>query len=519
MSKLNIRPFEGINRRLPEHRITGDKKQYFSELINYINLDGRWQTIFGAERLDSTDHGGFCSWIKRMYWAEGNDKQKALFAILNRQFYKADEDSARMNLCQINQSDEIKIEDVYPSSARLKVSGNVCEYLVDGRFFYKFDGNEAGQWERLNVLIDTDGNEIEPIDIVEYQDRAFVLVKQRNIILFSKNLNPENYSDSTDAGIIELPPGNGGFPQKLFVHRGFLFCMHEDYFTPVSGSSVSTYGVPPGSIIYGWGTRAPRSVVNLKDSFGFLNSTDNEYYLSSGTLDSTMKVPLSYPIKLGELMNPVKSDQTVAFLDNENNLLRISYVKSGEVLLDAEEVFSLSEEKWCSQTRGRKISCYTQYNGKEEDQRIVTGRSDIGCVMINGRGYNFDGNAVRYRFVTGSVGSDDETKDLQFEYFYLDAKAESKHTMPLSYYLDTRLTTRGLEDVNMQGEIINLGLIEIAEQTSFLQRILPLVDKSKGRMIRFESDETQLNVHREMYGIYAHYNQAEKKSSKTIVGA
>jgi hypothetical protein len=71
----------------------------------------------------------------------------------------------------------------------------------------------------------------------------------------------------------------------------------------------------------------------------------------------------------------------------------------------------------------------------------------------------------------------------------------------------------------MQGEIFNLGLIEIGEQTAFLSRVVPFIDRSKGRMIRFESDETVADTGREIFSIFAEYEKEEVKTTKYIHGA
>ena len=527
MPILNISPHSGLLKKLPEHKIAGKKEQYLLEAMNYIDLNGRLMTMPGNERYDSTAKLGLPSWGRRMYYRVGMDDYRHSFVVIGGKMYKSQDSNRTFNQVKIDGNFDTQLDtDSVPMDAAIEISGNIVTYLVDGTYFYKFIPNTEGVWERLPIKTDIDGNTIEPIDICFYQDRFFVLVKKRNIVLFCKNLEPENWNDSTDAGLIQLPAGNGGYPTKLFVHRGFLHVIHDDYFTPISGNSALTYGVNPGDVVYGFGSRAPLSVISLKKYFGFLNSDDNEYYLSGGTLDSTTQSPLSDPIGLRNLINPTKAHLTAATFDPNINCIRIGYTPYGEAVNNSEAIYSFEEKKWAGETYGKKIARYFVQDGPGDNSEVMTLRSDTGLVMFEGRGLNLDatttpnsGSPQRYRFVTGDY-AEDYIHDLQFTEFFIDAKPYGTLTkLPLAYYLDARITARGLEQVTLQGEVINLGLIEIGEQNVYFDRIMPLIDRSKGRMIRFESDETVSNASREIYSISCAYNKQNTRVTKWTVGA
>ena len=520
MSTLKINPHGGINRIFPQHRLVGKEVQKVQALENMLDLNGKTAIIGGAARIAQTALPGDIKWAKRIYYKIGGDDKRDQFVLSAGKIYKLDESTGTFNQSLISNSADISLDsNFYPIDCSIKIAEQVSTFLVDGTYFYKFNGNQSGAWDRLPVKLDIDGNTIYPIFIIEYLDRLWCLVKGKNILLGSKNLNPESFDNATDSILVELPSGNGGFPTGLVVINGFLTVIHEDYYVPVTGSSPSTFGVRPGDVVYGYGSRAPRSILNLKTEFAFLNSTDNEIYTSGGTLASTNRLPLSFDIALRNLIDPVKANLTVLHYDSNLRCIRVGYVLSGESLLNAEEIYSLDEKKWCGQTRNRNISCYCQWNGKNDDGRLLTGRSDTGLVMWNDANINFDGTAIHYKWVSASYMSGDETADIEFERFYLDLKSLGNFNIQLSYYLDTRFTTVGTESVNMQGEIINLGLIEIGEQDIFLNPILPLIDKCRGRMIRFQIEGNQLNTKLEFYGLYADYNLQESKTSKYIYGA
>jgi len=526
MPILTIAPHSGILKKLPEHKIAGKKEQYLFEAINYIDLNGRLATMPGNERYDATAKTGLPNWGKRIYYKIGDDDYRHMFVTIGGKMYKSQDYNRTLNQVKISDSMDISIDtDSVPFEASMEVSGNVVTYMVDGTYFYKFVPNAEGVWERLPAMTDVDGNTIYPTDICFYQDRFFILVKRRNVILFCKNLNPENWNDSTDAGLIQLPSANGGYPTKLFVHRGFLHVMHQDYFSPISGNSALTYGVNPGDIVYGYGSQAPLSICNLKRYFAFLNSEDNEIYFSAGTLDSTSKVPISEPIDLKTLMNTNKSNLTACIHDPNIDCLRVSYVPTGEAVPNKEAIFSLTEEKWAGETYDKNISRYFLWNGPGDNSELMTLRSDTGLVMFEGRGLNLDaivGGASSpqlYRFITGDY-ADDYLTDCQFTEFFIDAKSFGTLTkLPLAYYLDARITTRGLEQVTLQGEVTSLGLIEISEQNILLERIMPLIDRSKGRMIRFQSEEIVSDTTREIYSISVAYNKQNTRVTKWTVGA
>lgn len=518
---LEITPFAGINTRFPEHKITSQKKdgkQYLLQLQNMFSLDGRFTLAPGATKYNSATFPGMCTWLKRIYYQDSGNDFRFSFAVIGNKIYKGDDSTGTLNQVSINGNYILSLEtDFYPIDTTLKGSGQIYNYLVDGKYFYKFIPNAGGNWERLAVLQDIDGNDIEPIFNAEWLDRQWVLVKGRNVLLGSANLQPELFDDANDSILLELPPGKGGFPRGLIKYRGTLYVWHDDYFVPVSGSSASTFGIRPGDVAEGFGSSAPRSIILVGNQIGFLNSKDNEYYLTSGTFDSTDNVPLSYPIQLGQLMHPTNSVDTVCTYDTDLNCLRISYYASGGTALGDEEIYSLAEKKWCGQTRGRNISCYSQWHGLNDDGRMTTGRSDSGCFMVNDESINFDGTAIHYKWVTGSYAPENPF-DVQFEEMFLDAMPQSNTNVNIAYYIDTRSAYYGNENVNQQGAIINLGLIEIADQQIFLNRFQPFVDRSKGRMIKFQIEGQSLNTLLEFYGLYAFYTKQDKKFSKYISG-
>ena len=519
MRTLKVTPHAGLNRRFPEHKLVGKEKQFCRELRNLLSLDGKIFLVPGASRSNTNVLPDDIKWAKRIYYTTGGDLKKDQFVVAGGKIYKLDESTALMNQVTISNSlDMMMNSDFYPIDATIKIAEQVSTFLVDGEFFYKFNGSDSGNWEKLPAKLDVDGNTIRPQYVCEFLDRLWVLDKYRNVLIGSKNLNPENFEDSTDAVLIELSPGYGGFPQGLAVHNGFLYIVHEDYFVPLSGSSPATFGVRPGDYVYGYGTRAPRSIFSKKGLFGFLNSTDNELYTTGGTIGSTDDTPLSHDIKLSELVNPVKADKTVVHIDTTLNAIRVAYVPTGESELNSEEIYSLNEKKWCGQTRDRHISCYSQWNGRGDDGRLLTGRADTGFLMVNDASLNFDSEPIHYKFVSASYVADDEITDVEFQEFFLDLKALGNFSVPLSYYIDSRITTRGQEFVNMQGEVINLGLIEISDQNIFLNRALPLIDRRRGRMIRFEIEEASADRVFEFYGIYAKFSAQNSKIDKYIQG-
>jgi len=518
---LEISPFAGLNRRFPEHKITSQKKdgkQYLIELQNMLSLDGRFTIVGGATKYNASTVSGNCSWLKRIYYQDSGNDYRFSYTIIGGKMYKGDDSTGTISQVTISGSLSISIDpSFYPIDATLKVGGQVCTFLVDGTYFYKFVPNAAGNWERLPILNDIDGNPIEPTYNCEWLDRQWVIVKGRNVVLGSANLNPESFDNATDSILIELPPGNGGCPRALIKYRGTLYVWHDDYFAPITGSSASTFGVRPGDIAEGVGTSAPRSVILVNNQIGFLNSKDNEYYLTSGTLDSTDETPLSYPIKLGELMHPTESVHTVCIHDSDLNCLRIAYYLSGGTYLGSEEIYSFAEKKWCGQTRGRNISAYSQWDGLNDDGRLTTGRSDVGCFMVNDNSINFDGAAIHYKWVSGSYCFKDPL-ECTMEAIFIDAKPQGNTTVNVAYYLDGRITTYANENVNQQGEVFNLGLIDIADQLVFLNRFTPFIDKSKGRMVRFQIEGEQLNTLLEFYSIYAFFSVDDAKFSKYISG-
>ena len=516
MSQLNCSPHGGINTRFPSHKLVETKKggiQHVQELLNLIDLDGRTNIFTGASRYNNTGVSGTGRWGKRIYYESGTDKKREQFAIIGNKMYKGD-DLGALTQVTISQDLGLSFESAgYPLSTTVKVAQTVSTFLVDGKYFYKFSGNLAGDWERLPIKTDIDGNNIEPIAIAEYLDVTWVLVKNKNILLGSNNLNPEVFNGATTSVLIELPPGNGGYPQNLIVHpNGYLYVIHRDYIVPVTGSSPATFAVRPGDFIHGFGTDAPRSVIKVGDDIGFINSRDHEFYLLNDR-----STPLSYPIKLGGRVNPFQVQSAVATLDSELNCIRISFWPTGGVRNSKEVIYSIAEQKWCGETDGRNISFYSQWDGENDDGEMITGRSDVGYLMKEDESINFDSNAIHFKWVSADyLISQDE--DVQFETFYIDARPTGNHTIDFNYYVDSMNADPGVDNTNMQGDITVLGNIDISNQSIFTNRILPWIDRSKGRMIRFQIEGTVSNRILELYGVTANYNRDSKKYSKFISG-
>lgn len=516
MPQLECAPHGGLNTRFPSHKIAEMKKggvQYVQELLNLINLDGRINIFSGASRYNTTGVTGTGRWGKRIYYESGPDKKRSQFAIIGNKMYRGDDLGAIAQM-SISNSFDLEFESAgFPLSTTVKVGQTVSHFLVDGKYFYKFNGNLAGNWERLPIKTDIDGNNIEPIAIAEYLDVTWVLVKNRNVLLGSNNLNPEVYNGATTSVLIELPPGNGGYPQNLIVHpNGYLYVIHRDYIVPVTGSSPATFGVRPGDFIHGFGTDAPRSVIKIGDNIGFLNSRDHEFY----TLGDR-STPLSYPIKLGGRMNPFQVQSAVATLDSELNAIRLSFWPTGGVRNSKEVIYSIAEKKWCGETDGRNISFYSQWDGDGDDGEMITGRSDIGYLMKEDESINFDSGAIHFKLVTADYLVSGDT-DVQFTEFFIDAKPTGNHTIDFGYYVDSMNVDPGTDNTNMQGDITVLGNIDISNQSIFANRILPWINRSKGRSIRFEIQGTVSNRILELYGIYANYERDSVKLSKFISG-
>jgi hypothetical protein len=521
MPLIEIAPHAGINKRFPVHKIAKGKTQKVRELLNILSLDGKFKIIGGTERYNTSsvgESGSFARWAKRIYTIRNDERFRNQFAIIGNKFYKGHDTDKTLNHVPINSSFDEEIESTgFPRSTTMKVSSVVNTYVVDGKRFYYYDGNELGNWQVANTSPDIDGNTIEPVDCMEYLDRLFVITKNRNHILVSANLAPDSFNDGVDSALLEVPPGNGGFPTGFVKIRGFLYLVHEDYFAPITGFTASTFAIQPGDIIWGFGSKARRSIINFgPNAFAFVNTSDNEIYVSGGTADSTQL--LSYEIEFSKLINPNKVQDTTAVY--HKNLLRFSYVKNGEVDLGKEIIYSENEKKWCGETEGINISCYTPWDGEGDKAELVTGRSDTGALVYHDRTLNFDGTAIHYKFDAGyhRINPKDPVSDNRIEYFYLEGVPGGDYTVPLTYYIDGRITTYGQEAINMQGEGIHLGLIRIADQDVFLNKVYPKYDRSRGRLIRFLIEETELNRTFEFYSIFAKYNTSNRIYDKNLVG-
>ncbi len=501
-------PINGLNLIAPPHEL---REGQVIKSQNMIPSFGKIEKVKGTTKYNGTTLGTKpVTWEYRYYGRRADNTEiKKIFCYYDGAIYVGDDVTGAMTSVASGFT-----KGTYPLSEVMQVSGNAVLYFFnDGEDVpYTYNGNDGNVWEKSSTTL-------KPVMGVSWLDRLWVFEKNSSILLYSKTLYPEDFTDSTDAGEIQVGISKKEIITGLVRYQDTLFIFTDRRIYNIEGRTPSTFQLR--EVHASLGCSSKLSIVNLEDSFVFLGS-DHELYKSSGYESNTVNI--TQEIMFSNLINPNKANLVVC--GYHKHFLRVSYepfsqevtntYNSWEIVANMLDPNERGLPKW-GQTNGANISCYSVWDRFGDRNYLVTGRSDTGLLMYHERTNNWDGRAIevilRTRDIVFSLAENARIKDI-----YIHGKTNGVNTFELRTYLDGRTGTNSSNDFTQEGEVYHFGAINIPNQVRFGERIIPGIDYSKGQSISFEIYNNSVDKVMELYSFTFNAYVREKKLGQKVAG-
>lgn len=473
---------------------------------NWLARDGVLKIPGGTEDAISSVLTDKCTWLKRYYTGEiGVESPKTFGYTQDGKIVLIDENSRT----HTESKDLLNTKD-FPKSVTVNSGEQNVEYFVDGKALYKYDGNNDNKWEKV-ALVDSDGNDVNPVGIEEHLDRLWVISKR--FLFVSANLDFDNFSSATDS--LQIVVGTG--KEKNFAIgklRDRLYILTTGGIRVVAGDFISALA-PTFEIELADERRiiAGGSLAKVENALVFV-ADDYEVYSWNGSFTKQ----LSYNERLKDFMGTKRDQLDQMTATYENNYYKLSFVEKGETYNKREWWWDSLEEK-SDFVVGRNVSAYMQTDSTKEEEYFLIGTSEGKMVAYANRGFHFRGSTivpkVRSRDLTPKKG-----KNMRFTAFYPDIDPTGDRDLQIAYLLDGRLSKSDTVDVsgsqNLRGEVKTLGFIKIKNQSQFTDRFRPKINYARGESISFEITMNEYEAQPRLIGIGIDFVQKSKSKGKKV---
>ncbi len=442
---LSIKPWGLINRR--DKADQGDMMQVLMRENFLVIGTGEEKYIKkcpGTDRLSVNDVGG--SYVSGYrYYSKGGFRKT--FSFNAGTLYFIDDSGNETALL----STFLPI--AIPCFEEMRVSGNDNLYFSEGNNtgMYSYDGNAANQFNKESAVT------LNFVRMISFLDRMWGFEEDSDIVYGSVNLNPVNYTDATDAFAISIGAKRGSKLQNFFILNETLYFIKNDF----------------------------------------------EFYSFQGTLSSTQLQ--SYQISIGgdfskdlvSIINKDRMDQVRAVF--HNHTYRCSFVENGQTQNNLEWCLDLTNQTDYI-TRDNNVSCYIPWDRIPDQQQLITGRSDVGRLMFQYRGLNYDNQATSptmpLNLLTKFVGLK-QPRNMRIKKAWLNAVVLGAYPIQINYYMDTRLARSSSQGqyFKIQGETKGLTKqLRINNQRSVTSRAVLSHDGANGQNIAFEINQSISNT-------------------------
>ena len=500
-------PSQGLNRVDPAHLIKPGQVRESKNLLPYF---GKLVKTKGTTRYNTTALSYPVTWAHRFYGRrEDGSESKKSFLFAGGTTYVGNDATGALTAAQGGFQ-----ASGYPSDETMQVSGNIVLFFFnDGLDVpYTYDGNDGNVFNKSSITL-------KPVQGVSWLDRLWVFEKDDNVLYYSKTLYPENFTDSTDAGEATIGIRKGEKIMGLTIYADTLYIFTNYTMYRIEGRTPATFQL---RIVHpSLGLAATHALVNVETTMMFLGS-DYEIYSSGGTQGTTkiMSRDLDFSSMLdrnhAERVTATYHDHWVRFAYQPSDVVSGSTYNSDEILFNTLDPASSGQPKW-GHIRGTRVACYSVWDRQGDKNELVTGRSDIGCLMYHNRTDNFDGSAIETKVLTRDILLSPYRNARIKEYHILGAP-EGDYNVQFKTYLNGRTDYPTNDPLNLKGETVSLGLINISTQVRMNDRIIPDIDYSRGQSVAFEIYDNTANRAMEIYSITSVLRTKERLTSQ-IVGS
>lgn len=474
---IRIDPVERINRRDIVTEI-GDKQVLSRENFAVIGATNkRVKKLAGSDRLNATNAGnGPIVWIYRYY---NKTPVARIFFFGAGTLYYSDENGNVTTL--ISTFDP----NAYPSAVEMRISGNDVLYFSEGinTGMYSYDGNNG------NTFLKEGSVTLNFVGMVSWLDRLWGFEENSEILYFSKNLVPTNFTDSTDAGQITIGPKRGSKIQAIAIMNETLYIFKSDSIWELNGRTPSEFQVNETHPSLGLAAR--RSLVYVESALvGFMS--DYELHEFNGTQQAKL---LTYDVALnGDLtkdLNPIvnttRLDQICAtYFDFTYRMAFTGMDQTSNPTLNMMEYCINMVNQVDYFTRGNNVSAYCVFDRPPDTKTLLTGRSDAGYLMKQFNGLNWDNNAATptmlIKLQTKFFGLN-SPHNIRIRRYWGNFGVLGALNIGIRLFLDGRnATTDSTQDeLITQGETKSFMAIRLNSQTAITSRQIPRHNNSKGQ--------------------------------------
>ena len=495
-----------VDRRSPRNEGDPDSPIRCENLIRRDNL---LETVTGTSKAANTVLDSEPTWMSKYYSIESGVESDKLFTY-----------TKGGKLWLLNERDDVIVQvssnkvfntSAYPRSASFKTANQTKLYMVDGKNLWSYDGNAGNDWELISIT-DTDGNTVNPVDVIEHRDRLWLL--SDTTVFVSANLNPETFDSSTDSVNIIVGSGKGrniGFGKI----ENNLYIFNTEGIFVVTGDVISALAptfevelVDPHKCI------ARGSIQTVEGAIVYLGED-----LELWSWDGVQPKMLSYSEHLALDINPYKQqlEKCSSIYDPVNKMYKISVVATSKSLPNLEFWWDAYEDKIYF-IKGRKVTCYARSDATEDLQTLYLGCSD-NYIRYEDKSATFDGTPIPVSFRSRNITLVKGT-NVRICNFYPQVGVYGDVDLNIRHHLDSRLSDDSSDGTNfnqnLRGEVKTLGSIRIPRQTEFTGRAQPIIDYARGETISFEIVNSTQDLRIKLIAMGVEYIRKSKKKGRII---
>ena len=508
---IRIEPIEKINRRDLVTDI-GDKQVLSRENLAVIGSKNmKVKKLPGSSRLNATavDSTGPITWIHRYY---NTTPVARTFFFSQGKLYYTDENGNTSELLTLFSTN------AYPSSVEMRVTGNDVLYFSEGNNtgMYSYNGNNGNNFQLESAVT------LNFVGMISWLDRLWGFEENSEVINFSKNLVPTNFTDSTDAGQITIGASRGSKIMAIALLNETLYIFKNDSIWEVAGRTPSEFTV--NQIVTNLGLAARRSLVKVESALiGFMS--DYELHEFNGTQQTKL---LTYDVALyGDLtkdLNPIvnvsRLDQICAAYHNYIYRMAFCAMDSSTIRNDMEYCrSSINEIDFF--TRGNSVSAYCVYDRPPDRKELITGRSDTGRLMRQYQGLNWDNDAagatMSIKTQTKFYGSP-EPQNFRVRRYWGNFGVLGARNLPIKMFIDARNANSDStsDELITQGETKSMAMIRINSQLAITSRQIPRHNNSKCQNFSLMIDQNLSDIDLEFSSFNVEVIQKNIKRSQKV---
>lgn len=482
---VRIVPTGRINRRDKPDMIDDDQVLSRENLMVIGSKNKYVRKVSGSDRLNSVSVGANGINHAFRYYTKLNFRKSFMFS--NGILYSIDDLG---NTTALIQTFSLTAN---PVSEIMRVSAGDIQYFSDNaNGMYSYDGNSGPTFVKENSVT------LNPVFMISWLDRMWVFEEDSDDLHFSKNQVPTNFTDATDAGIITIAPKRGSKLMGLAILNETLYIFKQDAIHMVQGRTPTSFEIH--EVVPWLGCAARFSIQNVETGLIFLGS-DFEFYSFQGFIYSLKILTFDLAVagdltkNLLAIINKDRMTQVRSVYHQKIYRCAFNSNDSQNIYNDMEFCFNTINETDFL-TRGNNVGCYMKYDRTPDKQELLTGRSDIGYLMYQYRGLNYDNQAasptMSMLMQTKFIGTD-KPINARLRRIWMNITVLSAQAIALFIYQDGRIANADSTSDNYVtlGEEKTLGFnkIKVISQSVITSRQIPKHDFSKGQNFSFVINE------------------------------